>query len=140
MRVRRAGLSHQRVMLTLLAALSGCGSLRLRPVNPDHKARKAEVTQMLTTDENTLNAALKAEQAECDSLDNKVLGWTATTIVAGVLGGGGGVTSILTNDTPRYVVGGLGVGLAAVSALSAYLSTQYSSRYSHRCTVNTGGR
>jgi Zn-dependent alcohol dehydrogenase len=126
--------------LLVLLLLTGCGTLRLRPVNLDHRARKLEVTQTLSTDEERLNTALKAEQSECDSLDNKVMGWTATTIVAGVLGGAGGVTSLLTDNTPRTVTGSVGVGLAAISALSAYLSTQYAQRYSHRCTVNTGGK
>lgn len=138
MRVWRAGLFGQCVIWALL--VSGCGGLRLRPDNRNHAERKAEVTQRLNTDPTSLDAVLKAEQQECDSLDNKVLGWTATTIVAGVLGGSGGVTSLLTDSTPRWVTGGIGVGLSALSALSAYLATQYSARYSHRCTVNTGGR
>lgn len=127
--------------LVLLAALAAaCSTVRLRPDNPDHAARKLEVTQRLNTDAQSLDAVLKAQQDECDSLDGKVLGWTATAVVAGVLGGGGGVTSLFTESTPRYAVGGVGVGLAAVTALASYLSTQYSARYSHRCTVNTGGK
>lgn len=129
-----------RTALVLFFALSGCGSLTLRPVNPDHHARKVEVSERLGIEEPKLDQTLLAEQAECDSLDNKVLGWTATVVVAGVLSGGSGVTSLFTEQVPRYVVGGVGVVLAAVSALSAYLSTQFAQRYARRCTVNTGGR
>lgn len=126
--------------LLAILLLSGCGSLTLRPVNPDHHARKVEVSARLGVSEPKLDQTLQAEQVECDTLDNKVLGWTSVTILGGVLSGGSGVTSMFTADTPRYVVGGIGVALAAISALSAYLSTQYASRYAHRCTVDTGGR
>lgn len=127
-----------RLALTLVL-LSGC-SVSLRPVQRNHALRIAEVTERLGVDQPTLNAALANTQTQCDSLDAKVTAWTATTVVAGVLGGGSGVTSIFTESTPRYVVGGVGVGLAAISALSAYLSVHYSQAYARLCTVNTGGQ
>lgn len=129
-----------RLFPTILCLLSGCSSLSLRPVNPDHVARKAEVTRRLGIDETNLNQVLKDDQQACDKLDRTVMGWTGTSVAMGSLAGGSGVTSLFTESTSRYVVGGLGIGLAAFAAVSAYLSTAYASKYSRQCTVNTGGR
>lgn len=129
-----------RAVAVALLLLAGCGGLSLRPVNPNHVQRKAEVTGRLGIDEPNLNQVLQADQVECDRLDNRVLGWTATSIVLGVAGGGSGVTAMFTESTPRYVTGGIGVGMAALTALSAYMSTQYAQRYARRCTVNLGGK
>lgn len=126
--------------IAVALALSGCAGFSLRPVQRNHALRLAEVRERLGTDDARLAAMLASTQAECDALDAKVTGWTATTVVAGVLGGGSGVTSIFTESTSRYVVGGVGVGLAAVSALSAYLSVHYAQGYARRCAVNTGGQ
>ena len=76
---------------------------------------------------------LTLETPECVALDNKNLGWMATSVVAGVLGGGSGVTSLLTDNTPRYVVSSVGIGLSALAALSSFLSTQYAARYTRQC-------
>lgn len=129
---------HLLVGAVLLA--SGCSSLTLRPVNANHWMRKTEVMARLGVDETALNQLLPAEQAACDKLDGQVTGWTATALVVGVLSGGSGVTSIFTDSTPRYVVGGVGVGLAATAALAAYMSTTLAQNYARKCTVNTGGR
>ncbi len=124
-----------------LAALLCCGCLSLRPVQRDHALRKAEVSVRLGVDSPAIDGALAADQAECDALDGKVAGWTAVTVVGGVLGGGGGLTTVLTDDpTARYVVGGLGIAVAAVTALGAYMATATSARYTRRCAVNMGGR
>jgi hypothetical protein len=120
--------------------LTGCGSLTLRPVNPDHAARKLEVTGKLGIDEVNLDQVIKEDKAACDALDNKVIGFTATAVTLGVLGGGSGLTSIFTENTPRYAIGGVGVGLAALTALFSYLSTQFASKYARQCAVNVGGR
>ena len=127
------------LVLTLLVC-TGCGTFSLRPVQRDHAKRIAEVKERLGVDDAHLGGMLATEQAECDALDNKATGWVATTIVAGVLGGGSGLTSVFTNDTPRYVVTGTGIALAAVSALSAYMGSHYAQRYSRECAVNVGGR
>ncbi len=128
------------IAIVLAAILSGCSALSLRPVERNHALRKAEVTQKLGVDEETVNAAVAADQAECDALDNKVTGFTATTVVLAILSGGSGLTSVFTDNTPRYAIGGVGVGLAAGSGLFTYLSTQFAQRYSRRCAVNLGGR
>jgi hypothetical protein len=119
--------------------LAGCGSLTLRPVQRDHALRMAQVKEMLGTDDAHLSVMVVNSQAECDALDTKVTAFTASSVVAGVLGGGSGVTSIFTESTPRYVVGGVGVGLSALTALTAYLTVRYSQLFARRCTVNTGG-
>jgi hypothetical protein len=126
---------------SLVAALllAGCGHFSLRPVQRDHAIRVAEVKERLGTDDAHLSVMIANTQDQCDSLDAKVTGFTATSIVVGVLGGGSGVTSIFTESTPRYVVGGVGVGLAAMSALTAYLTVHYSQEYAHKCTANVGG-
>lgn len=126
--------------IVALALLAGCSSISLRPVNPDHHARKMELTQRLGVGEELLNATLAADQAECDKLDNEVTGFTAATVVIGVLGGGSGLTSVFTDSTPRYATAGTSVGLAAFSALFAYLSTSFAQKYARRCAVNAGGR
>lgn len=143
--MRKADLEVTFVVAVLTATLwafmlAGCGTLTLRPVQTNHALRKAEVSQKLGVPEETVNAAVAADQAECDALDNKVTGFTATTVVLSILSGGSGVTSIFTDQTPRYATGGVAVGLAASSALFTYLSTQFAQRYSRRCAVNMGGR
>lgn len=119
--------------------LSGCGTLSLRPLQRDHIVRMTEVKENLGTDDAHLSVALTNTQAQCDSLDAKVTGLTATSIVVGVLGGGSGVTSIFTESTPRYVVGGVGVALSTLTALTSYLTVHYAQLYARRCTVNAGG-
>lgn len=127
--------------LLLLWWLTGCAALSLRPVQRDHALRKAEVSQKLGVDAPIIDGALAADQAECDALDGKVTGWTATSVVLGAISGGGGLTTVLTDDTTaRYVVGGVGIGVAVLTALSAYLATSYSQKYARRCAVNLGGR
>lgn len=75
----------------------------------------------------------------CVALDRDATAWTATTVVASVLSGGGGVSTIFTAQTPRIAISSTGVGLAALSALSTYLAAHYASQYAQGCTVNTGG-
>jgi hypothetical protein len=125
--------------LWLSFALAGCGSLSLRPVQQDHVVRMAQVKEMLATDDAHLSVSLASSQVECDAIDARVTAFTASSIVVGVLGGGSGVSSLFTEATPRYVVGGVGVGLAAMSALTAYLTVHYAQLYARRCAVNTGG-
>lgn len=119
---------------------TGCASLSLRPVQPNHALRKAEVAQKLGVDQATIEAAVTADAATCNRIDNTVTGFTATTVVLGVLSGSSGIASIFTDQTPRYVTGGIGVGLAASTALFTYLSTQFAQRYARQCAVNLGGR
>lgn len=128
------------VVLASLLFLVGCGTLSLRPKNPDHFARRAEVAQKLGVDPLVVDAALAADKAACDKLDNTVTGFTATTVVLGVLSGGSGLTSIFTDNTSRYVTGGIGVGLAASTALFTYLATTFSQKYARNCAVNLGGK
>ena len=79
-----------------------------------------------------------SDPANCAALDRNVLGWTGVSIASGILSGGGGLTSLLTDDNvARYAVGGVGLGLAVVVGVSSYLSTSYSQRYVQECTVNT---
>lgn len=78
---------------------------------------------------------------ECKRLDRDVVGWTASGVVFGVLGGGSGITTAFFDDkTPRYVTGGVSVTLGAVTALASYLATVSAKKYADRCTVNTGGK
>ncbi|MEO9196782.1 MAG: hypothetical protein ABI445_24250 [Polyangia bacterium] len=74
----------------------------------------------------------------CASLDNKAVGFTAASIGFGVLAGGAGLSSVLTDSTPRVVVGSVGVGLAVGSGVFTYLSTAFSQRYARGCTTTTG--
>jgi len=106
--------------LFLLIFLSGCGSLTLRP---------AVSHNMM------LGATALGTPVECDRMDSKYVGWTATTIVAGVLSGSSGLGSIFTESTPRYVVGGVGAGLAAITALSAFIGTHYAQRFTRLCST-----
>lgn len=125
--------------LALCFLLSGCGTLTLRPMQRNHDERMAEVRARLNTDDAHLSVMLASTQEECDSLDARATGWTASSVVVGVLGGGSGAASLFTDSTPRYVVGGVGVGLSAVSALSAYMSVHTAQQYARKCSVNTGG-
>jgi hypothetical protein len=84
------------------------------------------------------SAALLAPDA-CDRLDRSVMGWTAATMALGVLGGSTGVTAALTEDVPRYVTGGISVGLSTTAAIATYLSTAYAQRYVRGCTLAAGG-
>ena len=78
---------------------------------------------------------------ECTGIDKRVVGWTATGVVLGVLGGGAGVTTAFFDDTtPRYVTGTISVVFGAMTALASYLSVASSKKYADRCTDNQGGR
>jgi hypothetical protein len=125
---------------TALVFLGGCGTLTLRPVQTNHALRMSEMTYKLEVPRETLNATIENTQAQCDVLDSRVMGWTGTSIASGILGGGSGLASVFTETTPRYVVGGIGVGLATLAGISAYLSTAYAQKFARRCTVNVGGR
>jgi hypothetical protein len=82
-----------------------------------------------------------SDRIACDRLDNFQIGWTATSVVAGVLGGGGGITTaVLDEHVPRYVTGSFSVFLSASAALAAYMSTTYTKKYTEQCTINTGGK
>jgi hypothetical protein len=120
--------------------LASC-SISLRPVQKDHALRRVEIIQKLDVDPVRLDSTLAADKTECDALDGKVTAWTGVSIASGVLAGGGGLTSILTDDSvARYVVGGVGLAVAVVTAVSSYLSTSYASKYSRTCAVNMGGK
>lgn len=81
-----------------------------------------------------------ATWAECTRLDRDVVGWSATGVVVGVLGGGSGITTAFFDaKTPRYITGGISVTLGALSALSGYMVARSTKKYAERCTVNTGG-
>lgn len=78
---------------------------------------------------------------ECKSYDRSVVGWTATGVVLGVLGGGSGVTTAFFDDkTPKYITGTISVVFGAMTALSSYMATAASKRYTDRCTQNEGGQ
>src|SRR6185369_13816949 len=103
-----AGGSVVRLAATALLLLSGCAALSLRPVQRDHALRKAEITARLGVDSLAIDATLAADREECDALDNKVTAWTGVSIAGGILAGGGGVTTLLTEDgVARAVVGGV---------------------------------
>ncbi len=88
-----------------------------------------------STIRNTMQVAATSTPAECDKIDSQYVGWTATTVVSGVLSGGSGLSSIFTESTPRYVVGGVGVSLAAVTALSTFMGTHYAQKYTRLCVT-----
>lgn len=137
MRMWRAGLSQQ--LLILVLWLVGCA--RFKPINVNHPEHLQKMAAKLGVEPGKLNWPSLGDQYECDRLDGAATGWTATSVVAGVLGGGAGITTtILDQQTPRWATGSVTVGLAAISALSGYLSTHYAARYTQRCTLNTGGR
>ena len=78
---------------------------------------------------------------ECTGIDKRVVGWTATGVVLGVLGGGSGVTTAFFDEsTPRYVTGTISVVFGATAALAGYLSSVNSKKYADRCTTNDGGQ
>lgn len=82
-----------------------------------------------------------ATWAECTGYDKRVVGWTATGVVLGVLGGGSGVTTaFFDQNTPRYITGSISVVFGAMTALSSYMATAASKKYADRCTQNEGGR
>lgn len=76
--------------------------------------------------------------ATCAKLDNDVVGLTAASIGIGVLAGGAGLSSVLTDSTPRIIVGGTGVALAVGSGVLTYLSSTYAQRYARGCTTPSG--
>jgi hypothetical protein len=85
--------------------------------------------------------AIILSAADCSKLDNEQIGWTAASVVFGVLSGSGGiVASVFDNSAPRYVVGSVGLTLAAGAALSAYLANTYQHKYVAGCTLNVGGK
>lgn len=111
----------------LLLSIPGCSALYLLPpARQLHPAQAAAVAPMLSS-------------AACAALSREVTAWTATTVVASVLGGGSGVSAIFTAQTPRIAIASTGVGLATLSALSAYLSARFAANYAQGCTVNVGG-
>ncbi len=120
--------------------LAGCGTLSLRPVQPDHALRKAEIVQKLGVDAPTLDTALVLDQKQCDSLDNTVTGLTASSIALGVLTGGSGLTALLTDAVPPKATGGVTLGLAVLTSTFAYLTTAFSQTYTRKCAVNLGGK
>ena len=78
---------------------------------------------------------------ECTSIDKRVVGWTATGVVLGVLGGSSGVTTAFFDEsTPRYITGTISVVFGATAALAGYLSSVNSKKYTDRCVENTGGQ
>lgn len=82
-----------------------------------------------------------ATWAECSKYDRDVVGWTATGVVLGVLGGGSGVTTaFFDQNTPRYITGSISVTFGALTALASYLGSTASKKYADRCTQNEGGR
>jgi hypothetical protein len=130
-----------RAVFATLAFVAGCSTITLRPVQRDHAIRKAEVSSKLGVDEPTLNATLAADQAECDALDASVTKWTVLSLVAGGLAGGSGLTTIITdNQITRYVIGGVGIGVAVLTPVFAFMSASYSQKYARRCAINTGGK
>ena len=102
----------------LLALLTACGDIHfsLKPDSPLDRMRKISV-----------------ESPACVSIDNKSMGWGAVSVIAGVLGGGSGVASVLTDNVPRYVISSVGVGMATISAVASFLATQYATRYTRQC-------
>ncbi len=127
--------------LGLVLLAFGCGSLTLRPVQTNHALRKAEVSQALGVEPQRIDAALQEDQAACDKLDGQVTGWTAVSVVGGALSGGSGLSTLLTDDaTARYAIGGVVIGVAAVTAFSAFWTTHLGQKYARRCAVNLGGR
>lgn len=78
---------------------------------------------------------------ECKIIDRNALGWTATAVVFGILGGSsGGLTSAFDETTSRYITGSIAVGLSVIGALGGFLGSVYSKRYAEKCTSNTGGK
>jgi hypothetical protein len=43
------------------------------------------------------------------------------------------VASILSPTTPRYVTGGVSIGLSVFAGVSAYLSTAYAALFAREC-------
>jgi len=128
------------IAIIVASIFCGCGTLSLRPVQPDHALRKAEVTQKLGVDAPTLDTALAADSAHCNALDNTVTGLTATSIGLGVLSGGSGLTALLTDAVPQKATGGVTLGLAVLTSTFAYLTTSFSQKYTRQCAVNVGGK
>lgn len=78
---------------------------------------------------------------ECVARNRAAVGWTATGVVLGVLGGSSGVSASFFNDnTPRYVTGAISLGLGALTALAGFMASYSAKAYAERCTVNTGGK
>lgn len=78
---------------------------------------------------------------ECAVVDRNQLGWSVSAILFGVLGGGGGgVTALVPDNTPKYVVGSVSLVLGVFTGLSSFLATFYTKQYADNCTFNTGGR
>lgn len=78
---------------------------------------------------------------ECSKIDRNVIGWTATSVVLGVLGGSsGGLAASFSESTPRYITGSISAVLSVVGALGGFLGSVYSKQYATRCTTNTGGK
>ncbi len=86
------------------------------------------------------SATALPDEATCADLNRDAVAFSATAAGLGVLAGGSGVSSVLTSSTPRYVVGGVGVGLATMSAVFTYLGSAYSAEYSHTCTTEAVAR
>lgn len=123
----------------IVTLCASCGSLR--PINRNHQEHLMHIAGKLGVEPGTLNWPSLEEEKVCNSLDAKTTGWTATAVVAGVLGGGAGITTTVLDDkTPRWAVGSVTVTLSAVSALSIFLSTHFGQRYAQKCSINLGGK
>lgn len=85
--------------------------------------------------------AVTYTREECAVLDRNQLGWSVSAVIFGVLGGGsGGLTAVVPDDTPKYVVGSLSLVFGIFAGVSTLLAPAYAKRYADGCTVNTGGK
>lgn len=114
--------SKARRVLVFLLVLSGCESWSLQQkrslIPPKADPSPTSLTEF------------------CLSLDSKVTGWTATSIVVGALSGSSGLTvAALPDETPKWVMGSISLALSGVAALSAFMSTHYAAQYAKACTV-----
>jgi hypothetical protein len=75
--------------------------------------------------------------AWCQSLNRRVIGFTATSVGLGAAGGATGLSSIFTGSTNRYATAGTSVGLAILAPIFAYLSNVESQAYTRSCTAET---
>lgn len=81
-----------------------------------------------------INAMLAPDQvARCRSLDTRVMVLHLVGIISSSGGSGAATGAGIFGGTARYVLAGVGGGLALVGAITGYLSTWYAAKYVKEC-------
>jgi hypothetical protein len=117
------------ILSLLIPILGGCGA-HVSALNPPQTPSPSGVTPMGT---------ISYSDADCLSLHNKTIAYTATAAALAALSGGTGLTTaVFTDSTPRYITGTTSLTVGVTAAVIAVLEKFASDDFSAGCKVTPG--